>query len=125
LRCAERLQLSIDVPTEFNPVAVPTLILQPLVENAIVHGIAKRAGGGTIRITASGSDGRLTVRVFNDGPGLPPDWTPARSGIGLSNVRTRLRSLYGAAFDVSMRDGNAGGVEVSFSVPLRLSPVLA
>lgn len=124
-RFAERLQLSIDVPSEFNPVAVPNLILQPLVENAIVHGIAKRAGGGAIRITASGSDGRLTVHVFNDGPGLPPDWTPARSGIGLSNVRSRLRSLYGDAFDVSMRDGNAGGVDVSFSVPLRLSPVLA
>jgi signal transduction histidine kinase len=125
LRFAERLQLSVDVPSEFNPVAVPNLILQPLVENAIVHGISKRAGGGAIRITASGCDGRLTVRVCNDGPGLAPDWTPARSGIGLSNVRSRLQSLYGEAFDVSMRDGKAGGVEVSFSVPLRRSAALA
>jgi hypothetical protein len=120
VRFAERLQLSVDVPRELYPAQVPSLILQPMVENAVKHGIAKRAQGGLIRIAASRSDGVLTLRVSNDGPSLPVDWETARPGIGMSNVRTRLQSLYGDAFELSMRNQDAGGVEVSVSLPFAI-----
>jgi two-component system LytT family sensor kinase len=121
VRFAERLQLSVDVPRELYPAQVPSLILQPMVENAIKHGIAKRAQGGAIRIAASRSDGMLTLSVSNDGPSLPVDWETSRSGIGMSNVRTRLQSLYGDAFALSMRNQDAGGVEVSVSLPFAIA----
>ncbi|WP_219341547.1 sensor histidine kinase [Nevskia soli] len=117
VRFADRLQLSVDVPVELYSAQVPSLILQPMVENAVKHGIAKRVRGGAIRITASRSDQVLTLSVCNDGPSLPSDWTGARPGIGMSNVRTRLTSLYGDAFELTMRNQNAGGVEVSVSLP--------
>ena len=81
---------------ELYPAQVPSLILQPMVENAVKHGIAKRAQGGAIRIAASRSDGS-TLKVCNDGPMLPQGWEHGSSGIGMSNVRTRLQSLYGDA----------------------------
>jgi LytS/YehU family sensor histidine kinase len=121
VRFAERLQLSVDVPKELYPAQVPSLILQPMVENAVKHGIAKRAQGGAIRIAASRCDGVLTLRVCNDGPSLPVGWEMARSGIGMSNVRTRLQSLYGDAFELSMRNQDAGGVEVSVSLPFAVA----
>jgi signal transduction histidine kinase len=121
VRFAERLQLSVDVPRELYPAQVPSLILQPMVENAVKHGIAKRAQGGAIRIAASQSDGVLTLSVCNDGPSLPVGWEMARSGIGMSNVRTRLQSLYGDAFELSMRNQDAGGVEVSVSLPFAIA----
>jgi signal transduction histidine kinase len=122
VRFADRLQLSVDVPNELYPAKVPSLILQPMVENAIKHGIAKRAQGGAIRITASRSDEVLTLSVCNDGPSLPPDWEATRAGIGISNVRNRLQSLYGNAFELNMRSRSAGGVEVSVSLPFAVVP---
>jgi two-component system LytT family sensor kinase len=121
-RFDDRLQLSVDVPYELYPAQVPSLILQPLVENAIKHGISKRAQGGMIRITASRSNGMLTLSVCNDGPSLPAAWETTRPGIGISNVRTRLKTLYGEAFDLSMRNQNSGGVEVSVSLPFVVLP---
>ena len=115
-RFADRLQFSVDVPAELLSAQVPSLVLQPMVENAIKHGIAKRVQGGTIRIAATHSNGTLTLRVYNDGPGLPAGWEQRTSGIGMLNVRTRLRSLYGDAFDLSLQNQN-GGVEASVSVP--------
>jgi len=121
VRFADRLQIDVDVPSELYLAQVPSLILQPMVENAIKHGIAKRAQGGTIRITASRCDGMVTLSVSNDGPGLPEEWETTRPGIGISNVRTRLQTLYGDAFDLSMRNQNAG-VEMSVSLPFVVIP---
>jgi LytS/YehU family sensor histidine kinase len=122
-RFAERLQLSVEVPRELFGAQVPSLILQPMVENAVKHGIARRAQGGAIRITAFRSNGSLTLRVYNDGPALPADLEKIHSGIGIANVRTRLQSLYGDAFEFSMRNQDPGGVEVSVSVPFISAPV--
>jgi len=119
VRFAERLQFRVDIPLELFPAQVPSLILQPLVENAIKHGIAKRVQGGTIRIGASRFHGRLTLNVYNDGPCLAADWEQSRSGIGLSNLRTRLRGLYGDAFELSMWNQDPGGVEISVSLPFK------
>jgi two-component system, LytTR family, sensor kinase len=125
VRFAERLQLSMDIPSELFPAQVPTLILQPMVENAVKHGIAKRVQGGEIRIAGFRSNGRLTLSVYNDGPSLPTGWEKTTSGIGISNVRTRLQSLYGDGFEFSMRNQSPGGVEVSVSVPFVCLPVVA
>ena len=117
IRFGERLQVSVSVPRELLPVPVPSLILQPMVENAIKHGIAKRVQGGAVRIAALRTNGTLTLSVYNDGPSLPQDWKKTHSGIGIANVQTRLQGLYGHAFELSMRNQEPGGVEVSLSVP--------
>jgi len=119
LRFADRLALSVDIPPELYPAQVPSLILQPLVENAIKHGIAKRVQGGEIRISAARSNGTLHFTVYNDGPSLPDRWEEATSGIGISNLRTRLQSLYGIDFNVSLRNQGPNGVEVSVSMPFK------
>ena len=117
VRFAERLQLSLDVPIELHDAAIPNLILQPLVENAIKHGIAKRREGGAVTITASSHDNQLHISVSNDGPALAPDWETA-SGIGVANVRARLRALYGDAASFVMNARSLGGVEVAITLPL-------
>jgi len=122
VRFAERLDVTMNVPEELFSAQVPSLILQPMVENAVKHGIAKRMQGGAIRVSAFRSDGRLTLSVYNDGPRLPADWDKTGSGIGLSNVRTRLQGLYGDGFDLNMRNQDPDGVEISFSVPFVATP---
>ncbi len=119
VRFVERLQCSVNVPSELLLAQVPTLILQPMVENAIKHGIAKRAQGGAVRILASRSNGMLTLSVYNDGPSLPANVEKIHSGIGISNMRTRLQSLYGDAFQLDMHNQGLSGVEVSVSVPFK------
>ena len=115
VRFSDRLQVSVDVSPDALPAQIPALILQPMVENAIKHGIAKRVHGGTIRVSASRSNGTLNLNVYNDGPALS-EGEQARPGIGISNVRTRLQGLYGNAFELTMRN-RPGGVEVAVSLP--------
>jgi two-component system LytT family sensor kinase len=117
VRFVERLQFSVDVPSELMLARVPTLILQLMVENAIKHGIAHRAQGGEIRIAASRCQDRLTLSVYNDGPAAR--WEKIDEGIGLSNMRTRLQGLYGNAFELKTQNQAPGGVEVSVSVPFK------
>lgn len=119
VRFAERLQLSVDVPQELQGAAIPNLILQPLVENAIKHGIAKRKEGGAVRIAASARDNQLHISVSNDGPSLAPGWDAASTGIGVANVRARLAALYGDAASFVMDARSLGGVEVAITLPLR------
>jgi two-component sensor histidine kinase len=124
VRFAERLRVSVDVPGELFPAQVPSLILQPMVENAVKHGIAKRVQGGAIRIAGFRSNGMLTISVYNDGPSLPTGWETTTSGIGISNVRARLQGLYGNKFEFSMKNQGTGGVEVSVSMPFVCLPVV-
>lgn len=118
VRFAERLLVSIDVPGKLLAAQVPSLLLQPIVENSIKHGIAKQAHGGAIRIAAFRSDGMLTLNVYNDGPKLKPDKGTLR-GTGISNLRTRLNSLYGNSFSLTMRNEEPSGVAVSVCLPFR------
>ncbi len=119
LRFADRLRLSLDVPKELFGARVPSLLLQPIVENSIKHGIAQSAQGGRIRIGASRSEQVLTLNIYNDGPNLPPDHGTRDVGTGISNIRTRLRSLYGNAFSLTMRNEHPQGVQVSICLPFR------
>jgi two-component system, LytTR family, sensor kinase len=116
VRFADRLNLDLQVPDELLSAQLPTLILQPLAENAVKHGIAKRAHGGTIRISACRTGSMLNLTVYNDGPKHRQGPT---SGIGISNVRSRLERLYGDKFELHMHDQESGGFEVSVSVPFR------
>jgi two-component system LytT family sensor kinase len=119
VRFAERLQWNIDVPKELLPAQVPSLLLQPMVENGVKHGIAKRVEGGTIRIAAARFNGILKLSVYNDGPSLAANWETNHSGTGMANVRTRLQSLYGDEFELSMMNREQGGVEVSVLLPFK------
>jgi len=118
VRFADRLQYSVDIPQNVARAQVPFLILQPVVENAIKHGIAKSLQGGAIRIAAEQWHGTLKMRIYNDGPSLPVSGQ-AQVGIGFANMRNRLQSLYGDAFELLLRDEGASGVELSMTLPFR------
>jgi len=123
VRFEERLRVSVDIPAQLLRAQVPNLLLQPLVENAIKHGIAKRVAGGSIRVSGTGSDGRLTLSVYNDGPRLPADWQKTRTGVGIGNLRTRLQILHGDESELRLRyadiDSDTGAVEVLVTLPFR------
>lgn len=118
-RFADRLRIDFDVQEGLHNAAVPNLILQPLVENAIKHGIAKRKEGGSVRVAASASGALLDLSVANDGPSLPKDWDQRARSIGIANVCRRLQSLYGDASSFDIRNRQGGGVEVAIRIPLR------
>jgi len=118
VRFGDRLDIRVDVANELRSARVPSLILQPMVENAIKHGIARHVRPGTVRIEAAESQGVLTLRVYNDGPSLSTDWEEHSAGIGIPNVRTRLQSLYGTASEMLIRNCD-NGVEVLLSVPFQ------
>ena len=119
VRFGERLQVSVDIPAELLRAQVPNLLLQPLVENAIKHGIAKRVAGGAIRVAGARRNGNLCLSVYNDGPSLPADWQATHIGIGIGNLRTRLQILHGSEFELQLRNADTGGVEVLVTLPFR------
>lgn len=121
VRFGERLQVSVDIPADLLPVQVPNLLLQPLVENAIKHGIAKRAAGGSVRIAGTRQNGTLCLRVYNDGPDSPTDWHGTRTGVGINNLRTRLQILHGEESTLLLVQADEGGVEAVVTLPLRES----
>ena len=119
VRFGERLRVSVDIPADLLDTQVPNLLLQPLVENAIKHGVAKRVVGGDVRVTGACKDGRICLSVYNDGPCFPNDWQTRGTGVGLANLRTRLQILHGDAADLQMRSAGADGVEVVVTLPLK------
>ena len=96
-RFAERLQFSVDVPFDRLSAQVPSLILHPMVENAVKHGIAKRVQGGAIRIAASRSNRTLTLCVYNDGPSLPAGWEPRNPASGFRTCARAGRAFMAMA----------------------------
>ncbi|HTD75344.1 MAG TPA: histidine kinase [Steroidobacteraceae bacterium] len=118
-RFAGRLKLELDIPPELHKAQIPSLMLQPLVENAIKHGIAKRAQGGVVRVAASRSGDELRLSVYNDGPLLDRDGQAIQDGIGLANLRTRLSLLYGNRVELRLENCGITGVEVSVVLPYR------
>jgi two-component system, LytTR family, sensor kinase len=119
LRFGDRLQVSLDIPQELLQAKVPSLLLQPLVENAIKHGISKRVAGGSIRIAGAAHENLLRLSVWNDGPCTQADLDATRTGVGLGNLRTRLQILHAGQADLVLRRaGVADGVEVVVTLPL-------
>ena len=119
IRFADRLRVDYTIPEECLPARLPFLLLQPLAENAIRHGLARSAGAGTIEIAAALSNGDLILTVSDDGTGLPDEFDLATSaGVGLSNTRSRLMKIYeeqSATIDVCNREG--GGTVARVVIP--------
>ena len=117
-RFSDWLRVEVDVPDALRRGLVPHLILQPLVENAIRHGLSGRQAAGWIRISATQpSPERLRLLVEDDGVGLRPQLDAPANGIGLANVIERLRQLYGRDHAFVIRNRPGGGVEVLVEVP--------
>jgi two-component system LytT family sensor kinase len=117
-RFGERLKFSVDIPADLLDAQVPSLLLQPLVENAIKHGVATRVAGGSVHVKGARTDGGMHLSVYNDGPSLPEDWQ-SNGGVGLANLRTRLKILHGEDSDLQMRRAGADGVQVVVTLPLK------
>lgn len=115
LRFGERLTVELDVAPEALPLRVPHLVLQPLVENAIRHGIAPRSRPGHVTIRARRSGALLEVQVADDGVGLPAQ---PREGLGLRNTRARLQQLYGDAHRFTLQGGEGSGCVATLQLPL-------
>jgi two-component system LytT family sensor kinase len=122
IRFGENLRIRTDVAPEVRHASVPSLILQPLVENAVRHGLSNRAGGGTVTVIAKPAGDRLEIRVQDDGVGLPAGWKlDTGAGVGLSVTRERIAELHpngSSRFTVTSRA--SGGTNVDISLPLRL-----
>src|SRR5579883_2069190 len=121
IRFGDHLRIETHIAPEVKYASVPCLFVQPLVENAIRHGVSRRASGGTVIVSARRDGNRLDIRVLDDGVGLPAGWTLENSaGVGLSVTRQRVAGLYPngeTCFAVNRRAG--GGTEVEISLPLR------
>jgi two-component system, LytTR family, sensor kinase len=122
IRFGDQLRVVLDVAPEVKYAAVPSMFIQPLVENAIRHGISRRASGGTLVVRAKPLGDRLEIRVMDDGVGLPLGWTLEGSeGLGLSITRQRIAGLHpNGASRFVVRNRAEGGTEVEVSLPLRL-----
>ena len=117
LRFADRLEFAIDVPAELHGAAVPLFILQPLIENALGHGIGTRALGGNVSVRARRDGNRLKLEVEDDGGGLPV--TAVKDGIGLSNTRERLRASFENDHSFALEPSTGGGVLARIDIPYR------
>jgi two-component system LytT family sensor kinase len=125
-RFGNRLAIVVDVPLALQDAFVPGLVLQPLVENALRHGVGMREAPGHVWVSADARDDVLLLRVRDDGPGFALD-APASDppGVGIANTRARLSKLYGAHGTLTLRNGANGGAEVVVALPMRFTPVHA
>jgi LytS/YehU family sensor histidine kinase len=118
VRFGDRLRVTWDIDPEVRNALVPPLILQPLVENALRHGIGRRPGPAQLRVSARRTGLHLELAVRDSGEGLVPDGRAPRDGIGLSNTRARLAELYGAeAASLEIADVPGGGVRARLLLP--------
>jgi sensor histidine kinase YesM len=116
MRYAHRLCCEIDIPEELRAHLVPTMILQPLVENAIEHGIEKRSLGGKVLIRARIDSNLLVLAITNDGPHVGR----ITEGVGISNTRARLKNIYGDNAKFTIEGNSAGTVDVRVQVPVQV-----
>jgi two-component system, LytTR family, sensor kinase len=116
-RFGSRLVVDLQLSPETLSASIPSFLLQPVVENAVHHGVAARAGPTRLVIKSERLNGDLQIVISDDGPGLPA--TGVVEGIGLRNTRQRLEALYGASQSLTLDAPAAGGVHVMFRVPFR------
>jgi LytS/YehU family sensor histidine kinase len=118
-RLGERLRVHLTVPSETLDALVPSMLLQPLVENAVRHGISRLVEGGAVAIASGLHGGRLRIVIGNSGPRIAARQNENRNGIGLSNTAERLKTLYGTNHKFSLHWPEAGGCEVTVELPFR------
>lgn len=117
MRFADRMRVRIEVAPEALDAKIPNLLLQPLVENAIIHGIAPKAGAGCVEVLGQVRGGMLHFEVRDDGPGLEQPRGRPRNGVGLANTRERLQRFYGSRSQMVLRSEPGRGVSVRIVLP--------
>lgn len=115
LRMGGRMTYRVEVERGLETVRVPPLLVQPLVENAVLHGIEPSPAGGRVLVRAERSDETVRIRVTDDGVGMNPD--TAGHGVGIANVRERLRTSFGASGTVALFEAPGGGVSAVLRIP--------
>ncbi|HSL71722.1 MAG TPA: histidine kinase [Longimicrobiales bacterium] len=122
IRFSDRLHVDFDIADETLDAFVPNLVLQPLVENAIRHGVGRKVGAGTVRVIARKLDDRLVLQVSDDGPGLSQP-AVVGAGVGLGNTRARLAQLYAEQGRFELHNRASGGAVASITIPFRTRPL--
>ncbi len=118
-RFGDRLDVAVEVEPAAQGVRVPSMLLQPLVENAIRHGALESAGAARVRVSAQRRQDHLSIEVWDDGPGIEPGIDPFASGLGLSATAERLRLLYGEEQSLVAAPGERAGFSIRIEIPLR------
>lgn len=121
MRFQDGIELRIDVDPATLDAMVPSMFLQPLVENSIRHGFRGRKGAGVISVSARAAGDFVKIEITDNGAGLPRGGV--REGVGLSNTRRRLVQLYPSAHRFEIENANAGGVQVRISIPIARAPI--
>ncbi len=119
VRFQDRLTVQLNIDPETLHMRIPNLILQPIVENAIRHGIGPRSSPGVVEISTTRKNGMLQVRIRDNGAGLPESF---QAGVGLSNTQARLQQSFGESYRFSLENGSTGGVEVIMEIPASGAP---
>ena len=115
IRFQDRLTVSISAPPELLLAQMPTMLLQPIVENAVRYSVAALSAPGQIKVMASRNNGSLVLEVMDDGPGLPENY---EEGLGLANTQSRLQQLYPDNHQFELRNRSDGGLSVQLTLPL-------
>jgi len=121
VRFEDRLKVRIAAAPALSEILVPHMLLQPIVENAVRHGLGQSEEAVTIEVEATSANGSLSLVVSDDGPGLLAP-RPGHTGIGLTNTRTRLARLYGDSARLVVEDSAGRGVRVTVTLPIRTAP---
>jgi two-component system LytT family sensor kinase len=116
----DKLRITKEIDEQTLPLMVPSMLLQPIIENAIRHGLSPRLEGGEIVIRSHRQDGRLILEVRDNGVGISQEALQgiSRQGIGMSNVRERLRVLYGSDFAFQIQSPPEGGTSIQMEIPV-------
>lgn len=122
VRFAERLKLEIEIEKKAEQALVPTLLLQPIIENSIKHAVSKKESGGTISIKARVEGENLTLEITDDGPGVSDtaifeEEFTSSSGVGISNIRNRLAEIYGENHQLVFSNAQPAGLKVTVVIP--------
>ena len=116
VRFGDRLKVVFEIDPQSLDAEVPSLILQPLVENAIRHGVASHIGPGLVQLATKRQGETLLIEIHDNGPGMPSN---AREGLGLRNTHERLRQTYGLNYSLEIRNHGESGVVVRCELPYR------
>jgi ligand-binding sensor domain-containing protein/signal transduction histidine kinase len=123
MRFRDRIRVEIEADANARTAAVPSFLLQPLVENALKHGADPRTGRVRVQLSARVDEGYLVLVIRDDGPGLAPELGAVSRGIGLSNLRRRLETLYPGRHRLSLTNAPEGGCEVLVRIPFSSEPI--
>ena len=126
VRFGDKLQIVKEIDSNTTNALIPSMLLQPIVENSIKHGLSPKVGGGTIWIRSAVQGSRLQLELEDDGVGIRPEAIPDvfRSGIGVSNVYERLKVLFGNEFDMVIEHRPGGGTRVRIQIPELKDPAV-